>query len=343
MKRLFIFMLFVAAAVGSASVQDQHKVFLPFIAVGNIYPDKRFGIANYSVADAASLGFYNDGRYISHQSQVPPDPNSSTFFVRPSSITSPKVRWCTVAYNIAGRPDRCANPDGSVIAAQDGWVDEDAFRNFLENHPGKAWIIGNEALCGEPCGDGLNPNEYARWHRAAYTFIKSVDPSAKVSQWGTIGLGDGNVEGGGDPEKEFLLQFWGEYRRMYGEPLPSDFFPIHHYGWPGTWTLELQVEAITAWVEWLDSHRGTEWVGPRDYWLTEYGMPAWRTPIEPEEAYRYMNEVTRWLMTNQIGISCWAWWPSSNVNWPDKSVRLLENGIPTELGRLYYDLSIWRP
>lgn len=317
----------------------QYKIYLPVVAAGSP-PDPRFGLAEYTVAEMVSLGFPDDGRYVSQQWGGDPDERSSAYFLRPASLDYSGT-WCLTAYRIAGRPDRCADPTGNTVAVADGWYDEAGMHAFVQGHTGRAWIVGNEALCGEPCGDGLSPTEYARWHHAAYTSIKGLDPAARVGQWGTIGLGDGNVAGGGGPEEQFLLDFWAAYQQMYGQPLPSDFFSVHHYAWPG-WELEVHTQALVDWIGWLETHRGTDWAGPRDYWLTEFGMPAWRTPIDTDEALRYMDAIIPWLMTHggQYGISMWSWWPSCNVDWPDQCVNLIEGGMPTLLGQRYHELAL---
>lgn len=126
---------------------------------------------------------------------------------------------------------------------------------------------------------------------------------------------------------------WAVYESIYGGLLETDFYPLHYYIWPG-FTLSSEIAALESHVAFFETNRGTAWQGPKNYWLTEYGMPCWDYTISEAELLSAMNGFTGYLMSNTIGINCWAWWPGL------EAALLDESGQKTALGNLYYNLAI---
>lgn len=330
MKRLFFPLLLVGLVLfgylSNRTMQadtPSHHYYFPLV-LNNYPPDIRFGVAQYGAAERAIIGLA-DGDLRRYQSQQwgPQEETNSAIFLRTAHRSHAPSRWCTGAYRFAGHIDYCADPTGATRATNTGWVNEARLCQWVKEHPRKAYIIGNELLCPEPCGDGVTATEYARWYADAWTLIKSCDPAARVSPFGPIGEGS----------KAILTDVWSEYHALTGEPLPVDFFPIHHYAQPG-FRLASEIAYMERWIGWLNSHNPREWrwTGGPQYWLTEYGMPAWSMDIPEDEGLRYMREFTGWLKTNELDITSWAWWPHGEL-------ALVRNGRRTRLGDLYYELA----
>jgi len=224
-KKIFVLFLIASLIIIPTPVVTTagttYTVYLPLV-FHSYPPDPRFGVAEYGAADMAVLGFPEDGRYHAQQWSAQEEANS-VIFLRPAHRSASTSRWCTGAYKFAGHTDYCADPAGTVKAVSTGWVNESGLCQWVREHPRRAYIIGNELLCPEPCGDGVTAAEYAQWYADAWTLIKSCGPTARVGPFGPVGEGS----------KAILADVWLEYHALTGEPLPVDFFPIHHYAQPG--------------------------------------------------------------------------------------------------------------
>ena len=306
------------------------QVYLPIIANGSP-PDSRFGVNGVST-DSQTLGFPVHDRYVLSWPEYPlSDDEADQMSVyridhADRGMSRNVSTWCLTTFKIAGRPNYCDD------TTNEGWVDEPGFRQFILSHPGKTWIVGNEPITPIPAGmRSILPEEYATWYHTAYYFIKGIDPSAKVGMYGMCMA---------PIEREFTMQVWSAYRELYGETFPTDFIAMHRGTMPNEWTsygLQGEIDLHTERVSWFDARRGIDWAGPREYWLTEYGMPARRTPIGEAMALEYMLEVTTWLKS-QSDLTQWAWWPSGSQYW-EENTRLVEDGKPTKLGELYIKLA----
>ena len=319
-KKIIFIVLVIALFPFSVSGKDKlpfietNHIFLPIISGGNTVIDPRFGINNMITNDIETIGFSTNDRYTFDWKNYPENIDISAYRLTPANRKEEGKLWCLTAYKLAGRMDYCSNE----IANNDGWIDEKGFKQFILDNPNKIWIIGNEPLWS---GDRLSYLEQARWHHAAYYFIKSNDPSAIVGMYGMSSK---------VMEKLYTFQFWKEYKTLYHEPTPTDFIAFHYYPPRGErWSLEHAINFLTETVNWLNYNNGTNWVGPKNYWLTEIGLRAWEMPIGEEDALLYMTTIITWLKTNNIGISQWAWWPSSSSNW-EENTKLIKNGIPRQ-------------
>ena len=302
------------------------RAYLPMIAKNYRYPDLRFGVAEHSTSEMAILGLPEDGRYHTRQ-RFPIEPSNSGLFLRTAHRTHAPSRWCTGAYAFAGRDNYCLRTQEIGTASLGDWVVLDLFSYWVQTHPGKVYIIGNELLCPEPCGDAVTAEQYAEWYHEAWMTIKALDPTAKIGPYGPIGSADG---------REMVEDVWDAYLNAYGAPMPVDFYPVHWYPWFVTWDgslLAAEIAALEEHVAWFESYRGIKWTGPQDYWLTEYGLPTWVYEIPGADLLLFMEQFTMWLMTNDSHISCWAWWPAGEA-------ALVAAGARTALGDCYYNLAV---
>jgi len=287
-------------------------VYLPAVLRNHrSVPDARFGIAEHTPTEAALLGLA-DARFIAGHWRLPLD-GDTAIFLHPTERTH-WSNWLLCSWSVA----------------DDWWHDEAGCRAWIREHPGMVYIIGNEL--GAPAdlggdGDWIDTTQYARWYHEAWALIKDEDPTAIVAPYGPVG----QIAAG------LLIDVWNSHLSQFGSRLQADFYPIHHYCNPNdgpTWCWT----KLTHWIGWLEAHRGTHWVGPRDYWLLEWGLPAWSDPIPIEASLELMAGMTPRLQANTIGISIHAWWPSC-LEWPHCTL-LVKGGRPTALGERYLELAL---
>lgn len=290
------------------------EVYLPLVVRQRRPPDTRIGVAEHTPQEALLLGLAA-ADYVSGQWRLPL-PGDTAVFLRPTE----RPHWSTWLL--------CS------WSARDGWYDEDGCREWVQEHPGMIYIVGNELSIGlDPLGgtvgDGywVDARQYAQWYQAARKLIKAADPTATIAPYGPVG----QVTAG------LLLAVWDSYQKQFGTPLPADFYSVHHYCQPNDgpdwcWT------KLTHWIDWLEQHRGTHWAGPRDYRVTEWGLSAWARPIPIEASLDLMAGMIPRLLDNDIGITQSAWWPSC-LEWPHCTL-LVRGGRVTELGAAYLRLAL---
>ncbi len=281
-------------------------VYLPLVVNSHrSVPDIRFGIAEHNLEQMLLLGFPNDGRYHAVQ-HTQPEETDTVRFPRPASRDHPST-WLLGTYDTeAGR-----------------WSDESGFRQFVRSHD-VDYIVGNELMLGTPIGDShVSPTQYAQWYRDAYALIKSENPSARVGPFGPVAW---STE---------LIPVWDAYLLLTGEPMPADFYPVHRYMWPGQMS-EDYWQGLVDWIGWLESYRGRAWVGPRVYWVNEFGLPEWEYAewVTPERVLEFMVDIMPRLKENDMGITSWAWWPSG------RNTALIRGANVTEPGELYLELAL---
>jgi hypothetical protein len=99
------------------------------------------------------------------------------------------------------------SPYGDTLAAR------------IAANPGALWLIGNEPDCIHQ--DNVLPQDYAEAYHDAYLFIKTLDPTARVSAGGIV-----------QPtplRMQYLDAVLNTYVSRYGEHLPTDAWNIHSY------------------------------------------------------------------------------------------------------------------
>ena len=81
-------------------------------------------------------------------------------------------------------------------------------------HPGLAWLIGNEP--DVHWQGGTTPEVYAVAYHRAYTAIKAGDPTAQVAIGGLSQITPLRLA--------YLTRMWEFYEKLYGEPMPVDIW-----------------------------------------------------------------------------------------------------------------------
>lgn len=321
---LLLVLLGVIVITMEVGSPDQ-SIYLPLIFTSPVASsgsgiDVRFGIAEMYTADMIALGFPTDGRFHGRQ-WARLEHNDTAVFLRSAHRDHPESQVCYMAYKFSGRPDYCADPSGNTLATETGWGDLPGLITWLKS----IYIVGNELTIYNPVGDDVTPEEYAVWYHDAWTTIKAEQPSAIIAPYGPTQ---------GTTGKSNLLAVWNAYKTMWSESMQTDFYPLHFY-LPQGFCLSEQIAEFESLVAFMESHRGIDWNGPKDYRLLEYGMPVWDQDISEAELLSCMDGFTNYLMTNDIGVSQWAWWghPFS------QEAALVKDGQPTALGQCYYNLA----
>ena len=86
---------------------------------------------------------------------------------------------------------------------------------------GSVWTIGNEPDGRAPGAcDKRTPDEYAQVYKLFYDHIKSVDPTAKIS--------NGPIIQGTPLRIQYLTMVWDAYRSRYGSDWPVDVWNMHN-------------------------------------------------------------------------------------------------------------------
>jgi len=85
------------------------------------------------------------------------------------------------------------------------------------NNPGQLWIVGNEPEA--PFMENYTPAQYAVIYHDVYSFIKNIDPTAKVTIGGVIQPSPLRLQ--------WLDILWQEYQTRYGVTLPLDAMNTH--------------------------------------------------------------------------------------------------------------------
>lgn len=103
--------------------------------------------------------------------------------------------------------------------------------NAVQTRPGRLWIVGNEPdrgpnpeSCTQGAQDDTYPDVYARAYHDIYTFIKKVDPTARVANAGLVQVTPGRLQ--------YLDKVWDAYKNRYGVTWPVDVWNMHLYVLP---------------------------------------------------------------------------------------------------------------
>ncbi len=107
-------------------------------------------------------------------------------------------------------------------------ADRTKFREFVLRNKGAIWIVGNEPERSSQ--DNLTPTEYAKMFHTYHTSVKQLDSSAKLAI-ASVGQVTYYVEFGA--VRPYYDSVFAEYKRLYGVPLPLDYWNLHTYyaGW----------------------------------------------------------------------------------------------------------------
>lgn len=87
-------------------------------------------------------------------------------------------------------------------------------------NPGSIWLAGNEP---DRVGiqDNMLPADYARYYHEVYTFIKGIDPTARIATAGIVQATSIRLR--------YLDHVLAAYQEMFGQPMPVDLWNIHNF------------------------------------------------------------------------------------------------------------------
>ncbi len=92
---------------------------------------------------------------------------------------------------------------------------------LVSSNPGHYWLVGNEVDVNNFVQDNTMPQVYARAYHDIYTYIKKIDPTAKVAIAGLSMMTPGRLQ--------YLSIVWDTYRSIYGQYMPVDIWNMHLY------------------------------------------------------------------------------------------------------------------
>lgn len=97
--------------------------------------------------------------------------------------------------------------------------DEASLAIIVTEHPGATWLIGNEPDC--IWQGNSTPDQYARVYHRLYTFIKVLDPTARVTIGGIVQATPLRLR--------WLDAVLAAYQAHYAQTLPVDLWNIHAF------------------------------------------------------------------------------------------------------------------
>ncbi len=207
------------------------------------------------------------------------------------------------------------------------------FGAWVDDHPGKVWIIGNEPdLAGQ---DGLSPAQYAAMYHTYHEFIRERDPTARFAVGALSGDAvAGNVDGD--------IAWWEEvlriYREEYGESMPVDIWNYHCYAPPylrnvGTY-MRLYVTPFCNWVKRAEDGL----YGDAEIWCTEFGIGFWHGPLNRESVAPWMHRLC--LRLEESDVDRWFWFMGPWEDpWGETALLDRTRTSPTLLGEVYGGLA----
>jgi hypothetical protein len=209
------------------------------------------------------------------------------------------------------------------------------FGQWVIDHPGKIWIIGNEPDMGEG-QDGLTPDEYARMFHRYYDFIKvqGRDPTARFA---TAGLGALAYTSWLTDDIHWWNQALSSYQSQFGTDMPIDIWNGHCYAIAG----DMDPDRVMAdYFEPFYEYTRTVSEGiyaDTEFWITEFGSTG-------ELITDFMSQICPRL--EALGVDRFFWFLGPWSNWDpnfQKTALLGADGTPTPLGQAYRDLAMSYP
>ncbi len=218
--------------------------------------------------------------------------------------------------------------------ATDTIDDATKFGDWVDAHPGKIWIIGNEPdLNGQ---DGISPEQYARMFHTYYQFIHPRDASATFAVAGLAALVPPSWI---SRNTEYWEKMLDSYSAQFGQLPPIDIWNCHCYTLAHSLDAEVTMkEYITPFVNWVRSVRGGAYA-TAEIWLTEFG--AGGGSLTPEHYMNFMKQLCPRLEHGGINRFFWFVGPWS-AGWDPgtEEISLLNvDGTKRAIGECYSALA----
>ena len=206
------------------------------------------------------------------------DPNGSLTYEWGTITESNLVVLPTPCHNFATPPIQCYDEINDTIH------DPVALGQWVDSHPGRFWIIANEPNIGQPGGDGLTPEQYARMFHQFYTLVHPRDSSAKFVIAALAG-------GAAQAVFDWYDQALAAYQNLFGSPMPIDIWNEHPYTTPGRLNPDRVInEDIIPFRNYVDTVSGGIYAA-RPLWLTEFGVATWSVPLDIKYVNEFMQQI----------------------------------------------------
>lgn len=306
--------------------------------------DPRFGIAGYVSPEHLAL------------LNLPPSVHSYSWdFLMPDqkyNMVRPYKYW--VSAGVCLDDDGNPSTDFNDCPQYWGWddvigqigrnpADREMFRNYIEDNPGKIWIIGNEPDVEHQ--DNLDPIKYTYMYRYYYDFIRLYDPTAKFAIAGALGK-IGNDLPDGHNFFTHVMPYYANvltwYRlTAYGQDMPIDVWNTHIYSWennPNFAAAEDYVSDFKYWVQNTSANHGGDYSNS-DLIVTEFALNS--STYTREQSIQYMQNMTE--IFKDYDFDKWFWFVSTAPPGShDVNTRLYTAyWQPTLVGFAYADLILW--
>ncbi len=193
---------------------------------------------------------------------------------------------------------------------------------FVQANPGGVWLIGNEQERSYYQDETL-PDMYAQIYHDAYTFIKGIDPTAKVAIGGVIQPTPLRLQ--------YLDKVLAAYQLKFGMSMPIDIWNIHLYilqEVAGSWGASIPV-GISATVgmvytppQSLDLGIFSSLVRDMRTWMKSRGYQN-----KPLIVTEYGVLFPMWLLNDQYGLT------QADINqFINDSTNYLNTAVDVDLG-----------
>ncbi len=194
---------------------------------------------------------------------------------------------------------------------------------FVLEHPGTTWIIGNEPDCGTPCGfEYMTEANFAEFSHTAIELIRANDSRAFIISAGWAG---GICSGASHNEENYLR----EYNARYGT-LDVNALGLHDYQ-SGQFDDPHVVDRLNCFLSKGREWQTEGWVHTNEVILTEFG---WGDDAGTTETN--VIQFMQWFIPQleaQPQVLRFHWWTWGN------GTSLISGGQPTLAGRCYMALA----
>jgi hypothetical protein len=238
-------------------------------------------------------------------------------------MTNPTYRWTTPPFH-------------AYQVDTDSILDPAATEAWVVAHPGKVYLIGNEPNNPDlAAGDGMTPPSYARMFHTYYTFIKALDPTAKIAVGGLVATADTNSF---NATTNWWNQVLSEYRNQFGVEMPVEIWNNHCYAYVGSLDPDrIIAEYFAPFRQYVNTVSGGIYAG-EEIWCTEYGVGMWSTPLHPDYMAEFVQQLCpRLEASGAVDRFFWFLGPWEST-WRD-SALLDQQSVPTVVGVAYSQLA----